>query len=161
MRRSREMVLMDAALAFAARSTCKRGPFGSVGAVVAIEGRIIATGYNGAPSGMAHCDHTCTCDNQRKYAAVTGPNIHPISCPAEQPCQMTVHAEANAIVFAAKHGTATNGADMFTTVSPCHACAKLIINAGIVRVWYLSMYRDPHPIDLLAAAGVDVRDINE
>jgi dCMP deaminase len=71
-------------------------------------------------------------------------------------CTRTVHAEANAISFAARSGNSTDGADLFTTHSPCYDCAKLIINAGIVRVVYDVEYRDPRGIDLLREAGIIV-----
>src|SRR5687767_3879721 len=116
MRVSRDQMLMEVAQAVAKRGTCSRK---QVGVVVARDGRVLVTGYNGTPAGMAHCRH----DYQ------TG-----------EPCIDSVHAEANAIAFAARHGAKLDGAEMFTTYSPCLACAKLIINAGIVRVVMCEMY---------------------
>jgi dCMP deaminase len=71
-----------------------------------------------------------------------------------EPCEVTVHAEANVIAYAARHGIPALGADLVTTHSPCLACAKLIINAGISRVVYSWEYRIKEPIDLLRSAGV-------
>lgn len=116
----------------AQRSTCLRL---QVGAVIAFDGRILTTGYNGAPAGVPHC----TLD-------VCGP---------ENPCTRTVHAEANAIAFAARHGVRTEGSVIYCTDSPCLECAKLIINSGIQRVFYYRRYRDDSPLDYLLSAGIN------
>lgn len=129
-RLSRDELLVNIAQLVAKRSTCQRA---SVGAILAREGRIFSMGYNGAPAGLPHCDHGS--DNLI-------------------PCRRTVHAEANAIAFAAKNGVPTNLCDLYCTHSPCNDCAKLIINAGIARVIYVEPYRDPDPIQLLHDAGV-------
>lgn len=130
MRPSRSETLLNVAAIIAKRSTCNRL---NVGAVVARDGRILTTGYNGPPSGMDHCDHE----------------------EFEVQCNLAVHAEANALAFAARYGMSTDGAEMFLTDSPCHNCAKLIINAGIVRVYYSNEYRLTHGVDLLEDAGVE------
>lgn len=165
-RRSRDAVLMDAAWTFSTRSTCKRGEFGAVGAVIAVDGRIVSTGYNGAPSGLPHCDHTCTCTAKGKTGRTTirlvnAPDQHDDGCPANAGCDITVHAEANAVAFAARYGTSTNNATLYTTVSPCLGCAKLIINAGLVRVVYHGEYRDTAGLDLLMRANVGVSQCQE
>ncbi len=129
MRPTRDQTLMRVAVIIAQRSTCNRL---NVGAVVAREGRILTTGYNGPPSGMNHCSHE-----------------------SEAPCDDSVHAEANAIVWAARYGMSTNDCELFVTHSPCVNCAKLIINAGLVRVVYGVEYRDPAGLDLLEAASVE------
>lgn len=126
---SRDKMLMTIAYAVALRSTCDRN---HVGAVIVRDSRVISTGYNGAPSGMPHCDHTND----------------------DQPCKEVVHAEANAIVFAARNGIATNHADLYTTLSPCVDCARLIINSGIGSVFFGMPYRDVSGIRLLESAGV-------
>jgi len=82
---------------------------------------------------------------------------HWADCRMKQPCKFSVHAEANAIAFAAKHGVATDGATLYTTMAPCLECAKLIVNAGIVRVVAASQYRDDSGTRLLHSLGVDVR----
>ena len=104
-RPTRDETTMYVAQAIAERGTCCRL---RVGAVICRDGRILATGYNGAPAGMPHCEHEKGDDT---------------------PCEVTVHAEANAIAFAARHGVRTEGAELHTTHSPCLTCAKLIINA--------------------------------
>jgi dCMP deaminase len=118
----------------AQRGTCGRA---AVGVVITVGGRIITTGYNGAPSGMSHCPDT---DEHQ-----TGPS-----------CQHAVHAEANAIAFAARHGTPTDGATLYTTLTPCVPCAQLIINAGIVRVVAHTPYRVMDGWDLLYDAGIEL-----
>lgn len=92
---------------------------------------MLSTGYNGPPSGLPHCQH----ENGT-------------------PCDDAVHAEANAIAFAARHGVAVEHATMYVTNSPCTGCAKLIINAGLSEVFYLEPYRDPSGIILLTRANV-------
>src|SRR5687767_7043191 len=130
-------VCMDYAKNAARRSTCSRT---QVGAVIKVNGRLISSGYNGAPSGLRHCDHSCDCDYSFE--------LHDSDC-ASGPCKISVHAEQNAIAFAARYGVHTQGADMFVTSSPCLECAKLIINAGIIRVCYSEKYRDSSGLDLL------------
>lgn len=130
---SRDQMLMEMALIASKRSTCNRK---HVGAIIAIEGRPVSVGYAGAPAGLPHClEHGC----------LTGP---------DGGCIRTQHAEANAIAFAARKGIATERATLYTTVSPCLACAKLIINAGIEDVWYLERYRKTEGIDLLSTKGI-------
>lgn len=140
--------LMDSALLWADRSTCSRN---YVGTVIALEGRIIGTGYNGAPAGMPHCRHRCNCPPTVPQASFQG---HAGNCSAMKPCKESVHAEANAIAFCAKHGLATGGADLYTTLGPCYVCAQLIVNSGIKRVIYRQKYRDKSGLELLDRAGV-------
>lgn len=128
---SRDEKLARAAELEALRSTCCRK---QVGAIISRDGRTLISGYNGAPSGLPHCE--------------------PATCNKDRPCTRTVHAEANAIAFAARHGIAIEGATLHVTVSPCNDCAKLIINSGIKRVVYLEAYRDSSPLELLDSAGV-------
>jgi dCMP deaminase len=103
-----------------------------VGAILVKGDRIISTGYNGLPSGSddSVCKKNC------------------------KGCSLTVHAEMNAILFAAKSGVSTLGSDLYVTYSPCLNCAKHIINAGIKNVYFLEMYEKPEgvkSINLLAA----------
>lgn len=130
-RLSRDIVLMATAVIFSHRSTCRRK---KVGAVLSKEGRILATGYAGAPAGLPHCS--------------------PTVCDLAQPCRRTIHAEINTLVFAARYGISTDGATLYCTCSPCLDCAKAIINAGIKRVVYYELYRDPEPLALLAQVGI-------
>lgn len=126
-------VLLSVATVLSQRSTCSRL---SVGAVLAREGRVLSTGYNGAPSGMPHCKH---------------PQVS-----TEDHCRTAVHAESNTIVFAAKYGVRADGSTLYITHSPCKTCAFLIINAGVVRVVYGVKYGYGEGLDLLRRAGVAV-----
>jgi dCMP deaminase len=160
-RRSREAVLMDTAHVFASRSTCSRA---QVGAVIARDGRIIVTGYNGAPSGLPHCDHTCTCPKESPVYEVPwvqrpeGGFHRPEGCPEVDPCITATHAEANAVAFAARHGVATEEAELFVTMAPCIACARIVVNAGLSTVYYDTPYRDMSGAELLLKAGLRVHD---
>lgn len=116
-----EYFLMLAKLA-ATRSTCLAFP---VGAVIVKNRQVLATGYNGSPSGSAHCTAQGFC-----YPGLS-------SCDASKAMpSRAVHAEANAIAQAAKHGIATDGASIYVTLEPCLSCLKLIISAGIGEVFY-------------------------
>lgn len=156
--KDRDAYAMSIARLTAAQSTCDRK---NVGAVIALDGRIIGTGYNGAPAGMPHCDHSCTCqfpNGEFEFNPDTlgRPMNHTEQCPRIKPCTVAVHAEANVIAFCAKYGLKTSGATLYTTLSPCYTCAQLIINAGINRVRYANAYRDPSGLQLLFDAGVAV-----
>ena len=135
MRPTRQQMLIHVALVIAQRSTCTRL---HVGAWIARDGRILTTGYNGPPAGMDHCTHTA--------GRALGDEIG---------CEVAVHAEANAIAFAARYGMGTDQAELYVTHSPCIACAKLIINAGIVKVVYATEYRSYEGLDLLEKARVE------
>jgi dCMP deaminase len=111
---------MAIATQVATRSTCDRK---HVGAVVVREKMILATGYNGSLRGLEHCDDV-------GHLMQDG---H---------CVRTVHAEANAIVQAARNGVQSEGASIYVTASPCFACFKLIANAGITRIVFGEFYRD-------------------
>lgn len=116
-----EYFLMIAKLA-ATRSTCLAFP---VGAVIVKDRQVLATGYNGSPSGSVHCTAQGFC-----YPGLS-------SCDASSTLpSRAVHAEANAIAQAAKHGTSTQGASIYVTLEPCISCLKLIISAGIKEVFY-------------------------
>lgn len=141
-RPSAEATLMGVAKLMADRSTCSRA---HVGAVIATHGRIVSSGYNGTPAGLPHCDHTCNCD---------GVPVHNLACNAVKPCPQAVHAEANAIAWAARMGVSTAGGHMFVTLSPCMPCAQLIISAGITQLSYIEAYRDFSGMSLLTGAGI-------
>ena len=129
-RPSRDEVLRETAFTWATRSTCDRL---HVGCVIHRDGRIISVGYNGAPAGLPHCD----------------PNHSTEECRA-------VHAEQNAIAYAAKHGVALAGASMVVTHQPCKSCAMSIINAGIGHVVFVYSYRLIDGLSLLMDAGIPV-----
>lgn len=152
-RPSEHEVCMDYARNAARRGTCSRL---QVGAVITVSGRLISSGYNGAPSKLDHCDHTCDCGYPGTEGGVFWKR-HLSDCASEKPCQISVHAEANAIAFAARYGVATEGAFMYVTHMPCLTCAKLIINAGIKYVCYHEPYRDRSGVELLHAAKVTVQ----
>lgn len=113
-------------------STCSRA---DVGAIITKEGRAISWGYNGAPPGMDHCDHTLDLG---------------------EGCTESTHAEANAVAFAARQGISTEGGTLYVSVSPCDVCARLLIAAGIVRVVPYSAYRLTYGLEILELGGVDV-----
>jgi dCMP deaminase len=121
----------------AQRATC---PSRSVGCLIVDPdtGGILATGYNGAPRGTAHCDVSCL---TRRGGSDWG------KCKA-------VHAELNAILHAAKNGASTKGSTMYLTTTPCTFCARTIINAGIKEVRAMSKYHHEDAIELLSEGGV-------
>ena len=126
----------------AGRSTCLRR---SVGAVIVKDRRILATGYNGAPAGLPHCEETgCI----REELNVPHGERHEL-------CR-GIHAEQNAIIQSANYGTGISGAAIYTTHHPCSVCAKMIINAGIKRVISADGYPDELASELLAQAGIPV-----
>ncbi len=153
MRPTRISALVDTAYIWAARSTCSRL---SVGAVVHREGRILTQGYNGAPAGMPHCNHECTCTGKYPYTNEHQEVVHQFECPAPMPCYISVHAEANAVAFAARWGVGLEGAELVVTNQPCLNCAMLIINSGLKSVTYVQPYRLPDGIQLLESAGIEV-----
>ncbi len=131
--------LMSLAFMVSKRSTCSRK---QVGALAEKDGRVLVTGYNGSPSGFPHCTDRGGCRLDESGG-----------------CLDTVHAEANLIAFAAKHGISLEGATVYTTCAPCLGCAKLLINAGIKKVIYMEEYRDTRGKDLLLQAGVQVGNV--
>lgn len=159
-RPSRDDILMRSADLWSLRSTCSRAQVGVV--IATSDYRPLVSGYNGAPAGMPHCNHDCDCRWQsNRQMAIRNNDIfidpgHSASCPSQQPCIISVHAEANAIAYAARGGVTIKNAQLFTTVSPCYTCCQLIINAGIWRVVYGKTHRDTHGMDMLAQAEVEV-----
>lgn len=138
-RLSRDGVCMQIAGVVAQRGTCSRA---QVGAVIARHGRVLVTGYNGPPAGLPHCTAPNGCSNLDRVA--------------EGGCVRAVHAEANAIAYAARHGISTEGADLYCTHLPCLKCAELIVNSGIKTVYYHTDYRVKEGEILLRSAGVDI-----
>lgn len=139
---------MDTARLWAARSTCSRL---HVGCVIARDSRILVTGYNGAPSGVEHCDHSCSCRADQRKKLKDG---HLPQCKSKLPCTVSVHAEANAVSFAARYGMSLEGAMLYTTHTPCRPCSMLIVNAGIAAVvWDIDYMRDDG-LQLLEAGKV-------
>ena len=140
-----DVYFMDIADLVSKRSTCLRR---SVGAVLVKDRRVLATGYNGAPSGLHHClDVGCL----REQLGVPSGERHEL-------CR-GLHAEQNAIIQAALHGVSVNGSTLYCTNHPCIICAKMIINAGIITVVAKEDYRDKLAEDILEEAGVEVSRI--
>ncbi|MFO7152781.1 MAG: cytidine/deoxycytidylate deaminase family protein [Bacillota bacterium] len=133
---------MEIARVVAKRSTCLRR---SVGAVVVLEKRILTTGYNGAPTGLAHClEIGCL----REKMGVPSGERHEL-------CR-GLHAEQNAIIQAAVWGISIKGATLYVTCQPCALCAKMLINAGIKKIVYEGEYPDELSMELLKEAGIEV-----
>jgi len=124
------------------RSTCIRR---AVGAVIVKDKRILSTGYNGAPSGIAHCIEVGCLRDQLK---VPSGEKHEL-------CR-GIHAEQNAIIQAAFHGVSIKGATLYCTNQPCSICAKMIINAGIKNIFYQEGYDDSMSRQMLKDADVDL-----
>jgi dCMP deaminase len=126
----------------ARRSTCLRR---QVGAVLVKDKNILATGYNGTPTGIAHClDVGCL----REKLAIPSGERHEL-------CR-GLHAEQNAIIQAAKHGTNIDGATLYCTTMPCIICTKMILNAGITRIVYEGGYADTLAAEMIAESGVEM-----
>lgn len=127
----------------ATRTTCLRR---AVGAIIVKDRRILATGYNGVPTGLAHCAETgCL----RQQLGVPSGQRHEI-------CR-GLHAEQNAIVQAARFGTDIDGATIYINTQPCVVCAKMLINSGITEVVYQNPYPDELAMSMLAESGIKVR----
>lgn len=132
--------LMAFAVLAASRSTCCRG---SVGCVLARDSRILATGYNGPPQGGFDCRGGLEPEGKCRRTGDGG-------------CVETVHAEQNAVAYAARYGVDLTGCTAYlSSYSPCLSCAKLLIQCGCKRVVYGQEYRDPQPLAFLDAAGVE------
>lgn len=151
-RLARSELLMQVAELYAQRSSCTRG---HVGAVLVKDGRIISAGYNGAPPGMAHCLDV-GCEELTVKPVVGGGDFHDEY--VELGCQRTIHAEANAIVWAARMGVPTLDSTMYSTHSPCASCARLLVAAGICRLYYRNDYRLAR-LDILDQACVPVEKL--
>lgn len=121
-----------------------------IGAVIVKDKRIVATGYNGASSGIESCKEKGVC--MRRELNIESGTRHEL-------CYAT-HAEQNAIVQAARMGIAIDGATLYCTHQPCVICAKMIINAGIRRIVFRSGYPDEFSLKLLNEANVEIVQYN-
>jgi len=130
---------MNIAKEVATRSTCDRK---YVGAVIVREKTILSTGYNGSIKGLPHCD-------EAGHEMVDG---H---------CVRTTHAEANAIVQAAKNGVEINNSAIYVTASPCYNCFKLIANAGIKTIYYGEFYREDRILEHAEEAGIELVSLED
>ncbi len=137
-----DVYFLDIAHFVATRSTCLRR---HVGATLVKDKRILATGYNGAPSGLTHCLELGCLREQMKIP----------SGERQELCR-ALHAEQNAIIQAAVHGVAIRGATLYSTCQPCVICSKMVINSGIVRVVYDTGYPDELSLQLLEESGIDL-----
>ncbi len=124
----------------ASRSTCLRR---QVGALLVKDKNILATGYNGVPRGISHCD-------------VTGCLREQLKVPSGERHELCrgLHAEQNAIIQAAGHGVNISGATLYCTDSPCIICSKMLINAGVVEIIYGRGYPDQLSLEMLAESGI-------
>ena len=136
---------MEITSVVAKRSTCLRR---QIGAILVKEKHILATGYNGAPKGLAHCVETgCL----RQQLGIPSGERHEL-CRA-------LHAEQNAIIQAANLGVSIQGSTLYSTTAPCSLCAKMLINAGVVRVVFSGEYPDERAMDFFREAGVVVEQL--
>lgn len=124
------------AKSWAKLSHCQRK---QVGALIVRDDMIISDGYNGTPSGFDNC---CENDNGETHWYV-------------------LHAEANAILKVAKSTNNAKGATLYLTLSPCKDCSKLILQAGIIRVVYMDLYKDDEGVRFLESAGIEVKQIQD
>ncbi len=133
---------MSIAKLVATRSTCLRR---KVGAVLVKDKRILATGYNGAPTGIRHCRDTgCL----REKLGVEPGERHEL-------CR-GLHAEQNVIIQAAYYGAMTRGTTLYSTHMPCIICSKMLINAGVEKIFFLEGYPDPLADELLSEANIEL-----
>ena len=139
---------MEMAELTAKRSTCSRR---QVGAVIVRDNRAVATGYNGAPRGLAHCGEKGGCLRQQ------------LNIPSGQRHELcrALHAEQNAIISAASMGNAIEGGTIYITHQPCVICAKMIVNAGIKRIVVREGYPDELAMEILDEAGLTVERLGE
>ncbi|MHB8057501.1 MAG: deoxycytidylate deaminase [Desulfuromonadaceae bacterium] len=141
-RPSWDQYFMDITRLVATRSTCLRR---QVGAILVKERNILATGYNGVPSGISHCE-TVGCLRER------------LKVPSGERHELCrgLHAEQNAIIQAARHGINIDGATLYCTTMPCIICTKMLINAGITAVVYAEGYADELAREMLAETGIKI-----
>lgn len=141
-RPSWEQYFMDITQLVARRSTCLRR---SVGAVIVKNKRILTTGYNGAPSNIKHC----------MEAGCLREDMNVASGERHELCR-GIHAEQNAIIQAAFHGVSIKDAALFCTNQPCSICAKMIINSGIKKIYYLAGYADTLSQEMFKEAAIEI-----
>ena len=136
-RKNWDAYFMDIAEQVSSRATCDRK---HVGAVIVRDRTLLSTGYNGSVRGTPHCDEVG----------------HMME---DGHCVRTAHAEANAIIQAAKNGTAIDGATIYTNASPCWPCFKLIANAGLKRIVFKELYRDARIHDFAKTSGIELEQL--
>jgi dCMP deaminase len=141
-----EEYFMEITRLVAKRATCLRR---QVGAVLVMDKRLLATGYNGAPSGLAHCLEVGCLREERQIP----------SGERHELCR-GLHAEQNVIIQAAFHGIRIQGSTLYCTNLPCAICTKMLINAGIKEVIYEGGYGDTLSREMLLEAGIPVRQLH-
>lgn len=141
-RPSWDQYFMDITRLVATRSSCLRR---QVGALLVKDRNILATGYNGVPSGITHCE-------------ITGCLRERLNVPSGERHELCrgLHAEQNAIIQAARHGVNISGATLYCTTMPCIICTKMIINAGITKVVYGEGYSDELAREMIAESGIAI-----
>lgn len=157
-----QIIYMQTAYQFAKLSYAGRR---KVGCIIVKDHQVISFGYNGMPHGFEnHCEE----DQVRRYdnpehAMVLeekGYTCENGRCSKEVTKREVLHAESNAIMKVAKSTMSCEGAELYTTTCPCFDCAKLIIQAGIVKVYYTEDYRDMSGVELLKKANIEVEQVN-
>ncbi|REJ82907.1 MAG: cytidine deaminase [Bacteroidetes bacterium] len=142
-------IYMELALNLARKSHCVKI---HVGAVLTKDTRIVSLGYNGPPAGTHNCDQEWP----------------EVGCPrdSKSSCSLALHAEQNAILYAAKNGVPMNGCTLYVTLSPCLACARIIFTMGIKKVYYYKSYAEykgldsDEGVDFLRRFGVEVEQFD-
>ncbi len=145
MKPSFDDIYMNLAQSLALRSHCVKA---QVGAVLTKDSRVVSLGYNGPPAGTHNCDEQWPTEG----------------CPRDSKgsCSLALHAEQNAILYAAKNNVEISGSTLYVTLSPCISCARVIFTTGIKRVIYLKSYADykglkaDEGVDFLLKFGIDV-----
>lgn len=145
MKPSFDDIYMNLAQSLALRSHCVKA---QVGAVLTKDSRVVSLGYNGPPAGTHNCDEQWPTEG----------------CPRDSKgsCSLALHAEQNAILYAAKNNVEISGSTLYVTLSPCISCARVIFTTGIKRVIYLKSYADykglksDEGVDFLVKFGIDV-----
>lgn len=149
-RPSFDEIYMDLAVNLAKRSHCVKM---KVGAVITKDTRIVSLGYNGPPAGTHNCDQEWPVEG----------------CPRSERggCSLALHAEENALLYAAKNNVSLEGAVLYVTLSPCLPCARMIFTMGIKKVIYLNSYaaykglKSDEGLDFLKRFGVEVYQFDE
>ncbi|MCK8824591.1 deoxycytidylate deaminase [Fuchsiella alkaliacetigena] len=146
-RPSWDQYFMELTAVVAKRSTCLRR---KVGAILVRDKRVLATGYNGAPSGLEHCQEA-GCIRESK------------EIPSGQRHELCrgLHAEQNAIIQAALHGISIDEAVLYSTHQPCILCTKMLINTGVKRIVFIGEYPDQLANNMLAEAGIEVQKMED
>lgn len=148
-----DSVFLSIAGIFASQSTCSRV---HVGSIIVKDKRIISSGYNGVPKGFAHCNEIFTKEKIEELGNEVFLKEHKAFSDRYE-----LHAEENAIAFAAKNGVSLDGSTIYTTTSPCHRCAKLITSSGISRVVFETLYDRENSRDFLESSGIVVDCLKE